>query len=170
MATQTALSIKEYLATPYDGREPEYVDGEIVERGMPDPYHWKTVHRFSYAFGELEQAGTLHVGPELRVRVAQERVRIPDFTVYREFPAERLPDAPPLLVVEVVSPDDRDTDLNEKLKEYLAWGAEYIWVANPHTRELSVYDENGRRGVEHLELPEFGITLAPSDLFPKPAS
>ncbi len=165
MATQTALSVEEYLETPYDGREPEYVHGEIVERGMPDPEHWETVQAFSIAFGPLHKVGRLRAGPELRVQVAPEKVRIPDFSVYRERPKGKLPNNPPLLVVEVVSPDDRRPKLLEKLKEYHSWGAEHIWVADPHSRELSVYDEGGWHGVERFELPEFGIALTADELF-----
>ena len=116
MATQTALSIEDYLDTPFDGVEPEYVEGEVVERAMPDPEHVETTQEIAFAFGALHRARRLWCGPELRVQIGSDRVRIPDYCVYRERPAHSLPTTPPLVVVEVVSPDDRYSELNEKLK------------------------------------------------------
>ncbi len=145
--------------------DPEFVDGELVERGRPDREHAETVQDVIGAFGSLHRAKRLWVGPALGVRVTAEKIRLPDFCAYRERPTEKLPTNPPLLAVEVVSPNERYSDLNKKLKEYHAWGVEHVWVADPHARELRVYDEAGMRNVLQLELPEFGITLTADDLF-----
>jgi Uma2 family endonuclease len=37
-----------------------------------------------------------------------------------------VPDTPPLIVVEILSPDDRLTEVREKLEEYRAWGVPHV--------------------------------------------
>lgn len=46
-------------------------------------------------------------------------------------------DVAPELVVEVVSPNDRWTDLNEKVSEYLACGVLEVWIVDPRTRQVT---------------------------------
>lgn len=45
----------------------------------------------------------------------------------------------PDLAVEVVSPWDRDRQLNRKIKEYFAAGTRLVWVVYPDTRTIYVY-------------------------------
>jgi Uma2 family endonuclease len=56
----------------------------------------------------------------------------------RRGPATYL-DVPPELVVEVLSPDDRWTDVMEKIAEYLAFGVERVWIADPRMRKVFAY-------------------------------
>ena len=87
-------------------------------------------------------------------------------TVYRCFPrprkAVRKPDAsvilrgrlpniqrgngdlfiPPDLVVEVISPNDKVYDLEEKIEDYLAVQVPLIWIVNPNSRSVYVYRLN----------------------------
>jgi len=60
--------------------------------------------------------------------------------VYPDEPA-RVPDAPPLLVAEVLSLDDRLTAVREKLEEYKAWGVAHVWLVDPHTKRLYMCDQ-----------------------------
>jgi Uma2 family endonuclease len=45
----------------------------------------------------------------------------------------------PELVVEVVSPNDLWTDLNEKIEEYFALGVRWVWLAEPKRKAFRVY-------------------------------
>ena len=56
----------------------------------------------------------------------------------------------PDLVVEVVSPTDRWSDVEEKVAEYLNAGVRMIWIVNPKTRSVHVY----RPGSDVLRLSE----------------
>jgi len=47
---------------------------------------------------------------------------------------------PPLLCVEVLSPDDRMVDMQGKIDDYLAMGVPAIWVVNPSSRKAFVVD------------------------------
>lgn len=45
----------------------------------------------------------------------------------------------PELIVEVLSPNDKRKNINDKIKEYLAIGVQWVWVVDPRSRTLQVY-------------------------------
>ena len=98
------------------------------------------------------------------MRLAEDLYRIPDIAMWTEQP-EQLPSSPPLLVVEVTSPDDRLYDLLQKLDEYRAWGVEHIWLVEPELKQFHVYDHGSLREVQVLELPQFGFRMTTTELF-----
>ncbi len=53
-------------------------------------------------------------------------------------PPEQIPSSPPLVVIEITSPDDRHQDLLEKLEEYRTWGVAHVWVVEPELKSLRV--------------------------------
>jgi Uma2 family endonuclease len=63
-------------------------------------------------------------------------------------------DVAPELVVEVISPRDRWTEINEKVAEYLACGVDQVWIADPRTENLTCYRTEAVR------------TYAPGDTLP----
>ncbi len=83
-----------------------------------------------------------------------------------EVPAGFFPGAPDL-AVEVLSPDDRASEVEEKVGEYLAAGARAVWVFNPKTRGATVHLPGGearRLGPEDVldggeVLPGFSIRV-----------
>jgi Uma2 family endonuclease len=48
-------------------------------------------------------------------------------------------DIAPELVVEVLSPDDRWSEVTEKIQEYFAAGVARVWVVDPRKRKLHAY-------------------------------
>jgi len=48
-------------------------------------------------------------------------------------------DVAPDLVVEILSPNDRWTDVMDKLREYFAIGVRLVWVADPGARSVFAY-------------------------------
>jgi Uma2 family endonuclease len=101
---------------------------------------------------------------ELRVKLAHDLYRIPDFALYESEPEGELPDIPPLLIIEIASPDDRRRDVEQKLEEYRAWGVAHVWFVEPELKKLYIWD-GGLINVARLELPEFQLTVTPEDLF-----
>ena len=77
----------------------------------------------------------------------------------------------PELVVEVLSPADRWTDVNEKIEDYFSAGVGRVWVVDSRLRRISVY--RSPNDVQRLDadqvltdeelLPGFRLSLA--DLF-----
>ena len=73
-------------------------------------------------------------------------VRAPDaaFLAVARIPPGGMPDedyveGAPTLAVEVVSPDDRDGEVAEKVADYLAAGAERVWEVRPRLRTVTVH-------------------------------
>ncbi len=164
MATQTLIPLEAYLRTVYEP-DAEYVDGEIVERNLGENPHSAAQVRLIQLFTPLSRDHDLHLRTELRVRLAPTRVRIPDFALFRERPTELVPSTPPFLVVEIVSREDRHTEIIRKFEEYRNWGVPHIWLADPWQRQLSVYTENGLTAVPSLQIPDFALEMSPSDIF-----
>jgi len=48
-------------------------------------------------------------------------------------------DVAPELIVEILSPNDRWSEVNDKLDEYFAIGVQVVWVADPRRRKVFVY-------------------------------
>lgn len=80
-------------------------------------------------------------------------------------------DVAPDLIVEIVSPNDRWTDVNDKIADYFVIGVGAIWIVNPQRGEISIYRsatdvrlyEAGDLISGEPELP--GFTLDTADLF-----
>lgn len=162
MATQTALTEAEYLRTSFEEPEPEYVDGELIERALPNNPHSRTQHRLSVIFGRLEDRVVLHCRPELRVRVKPGRYRVADLVVYTEFPEGNIPPQVPFIVVEIISPDDRWEHLLSKLEDYAAWGVRHVWAVDPALNTCYVYANRSITAVESFDIPEWRETISAS--------
>ena len=136
----------EDLLTMEDGGYYELVEGRLVERAVSMDSS-DVASRTNYCLHA-------HVGPsemgrifdsELGIRIFEDasKVRRADLSYLA---ADRLPagDAgyltiPPDLVVEVVSPGDRASEVREKAAEWLGAGVREVWVLYPESREVYVY-------------------------------
>ncbi len=107
----------------------------------------------------------MFAAPELRLRVGPLRVLIPDVCVFAGVkPTEDVPSTPPLIAIEILSPDDRMSEVREKLDEYRRWGVTHVWLADPRSRRFYVCD-NSFREVTSFLIPEFGLEIKPADIF-----
>ncbi|QEH38369.1 hypothetical protein OJF2_69700 [Aquisphaera giovannonii] len=76
-------------------------------------------------------------------------VRKPDLSFVKEgrLPGDMAPrgwiTVPPDLAVEVVSPKDRASELEEKLADYRIAGIPLIWVIYPETRSVMIFRRDG---------------------------
>jgi Uma2 family endonuclease len=163
MDTSTLVSVEEYLRTSFPDGDREYVDGRIVERNVGEIPHSDLQTRISgYLLVHYPQFWR---GVEVRVQVSARRFRVPDVTLIAgPMPGTRIVKAPPFIVVEILSPDDRAGDLEEKVEDYLAFGIPYVWVVNPRTRRGYVYTPDGMReakdSVLRAQNPDVTVPLA----------
>ena len=162
MGTTTLISVEEYLRTSYSDGDREYIDGRVVERNLGTlPHaHWQT--RFVVFLANNYKA--IWAAVEVRVQVKPTRFRVPDVTcVLGPQPEGNILYEPPFLVIEVLSPDDRAEEVQEKIDDYLAFGIGFVWVANPRTRRGYVYTVEGMReakdGVLRTADPEIALSL-----------
>lgn len=165
MGANTALSVEQYLATSFPDLDKEYRDGELVERAVPDNLHSKTQGLLAGFFVALRKTRSVFVRPELRLKIRPNLYLIPDVSVfYPSEPAVRYPDTPPLVAIEILSPDDKLKDVREKLEIYRGWGVPHVWLVDPHSKRMYTCDA-GLMEVPTLRIPELSIELTPSEVF-----
>lgn len=167
--TEATMTADELLQRRQPGRC-ELVRGELV-----------TMTPAGFEHGEIAQG----VGTALRSFVAQHRlgvvvaaetgfkiesdpdtVRAADAAFVRadRVPAEKpkgfYPGAPDL-AVEVLSPDDRASDVNDKVQQWLGAGCQAVWVVDPKTRSVTVY-----RGAKQADVLHLSDTLTGGEILP----
>jgi len=163
MAATTLISVEEYLRTSFTDGDREYLDGRVVERNMGEVDHSDV--QTNVAAYLKSHYRRLWAGVEVRVQVQATRFRVPDVTVMESGkPKSPIIKTPPFLIIEVLSPDDRASDLEEKLDDYFAFGVKYVWVINPETRRGFIHTSKGSReakdGVLRTQNPEIQVPLA----------
>ena len=130
------LSFDEYLNTSYSP-DCEYIDGVLQERNVGRGKH-------SFVQGRVylklsEQLGSRAIVlPEQRTRISPTRVRIPDVCVVAEL--EEVTTKPPLLCVEVLSPDDRWNRVIASVGDYQLIGVPCVWVIDPYTVRAWIFE------------------------------
>jgi Uma2 family endonuclease len=164
MGAKTGLTVAEYLQTAFPDLDKEYWDGELQERGMPNYLHGLTQALLVAFFVALRKSFPVFPTVETRVQLASGRFLIPDVAVFFGNRPASIPTVPPLIAIEVLSPDDRLSAVLGKLEEYRVWGVAHVWVVDPESRKLYVYD-SGLRDVGSLPVPQLGIEIVPSDVF-----
>jgi len=133
MATALHIPLHDYLGTSYRP-DREYVDGEIRERNGGKWEHARVQWLLAHWFGNHEQEWGITGSTEQRVLVAESRVRVPDLVVLTAGAQPDVLTDPPLLVIEILSPDDTYSDTQERAQDYREMGVETVWIIDPKTR------------------------------------
>lgn len=151
MTTVTKLlSIEEYIALNDDtDNRYELVDGELIEMPTESDINDR-IASFLYAY--FLRLGIPYYRLSMKVQVAVSgrlaNARQPDLTVLSEEAAVALEGAkhrllthdmpPPLLVVEVVSPNQADRDYRFKRTEYAGRHIPEYWIVDPIEEKVTV--------------------------------
>jgi hypothetical protein len=90
MATGALITPDRYLATHFE-REPEFVQGELVERAFPNLAHSRTQQRLCVLLDRLGYACI-----NLSLRLATDLYRITDFALFEREPEGDIPHSPPV--------------------------------------------------------------------------
>lgn len=134
MATAARIPIEQYLATAYEP-DAEYVHGEIEERAVGEYDHnilqWAILDWFRRHDKEWQTRSV----QEQRTRLDSDTVRIPDVSVFpRSVPVEPVFSHPQLIVIEVLSPEDRQSRMQRKIEDYRRFGVPNVWIVDPARR------------------------------------
>jgi Uma2 family endonuclease len=98
--------------------------------------------------------------PECRLQVAAAHYRIPDVMVLRRgLKHPEIIRDPPLICMEVLSPEDTWSRMRVRLDEYLAMGVEHVWCFDPEAREARRYTAKGFERVTEPELTVPGTDI-----------
>ena len=146
-ATQTITTAQQLLEAEGLGRC-ELVRGELAMMSPAGFEHGRLIGRIGARLSQRVETDALGVvvGAETGFHIARDpdTVRAPDVAFIRK---ERLPPGPilgffpgaPDLAVEVVSPNDRASELLAKVQDWLAAGCLAVWVIDPLQRTVAVY-------------------------------
>jgi len=99
------------------------------------------------ALGEVLGAGTGFL-----IASDPDTVRAPDAAfIHADRVSSGLPEGffpgAPDLAVEVLSPDDRASEVLAKVEDWLSAGCRAVWVADPKTRTLTIYRSSGSAAI-----------------------
>lgn len=133
MATSIQIPLGEYLGNSYRP-DREYVDGEVRERNVGKWEHARVQWLLAAWFFLHEKEWGITGSTEQRVQVSDGRVRIPDLVVLTAGPQPDVIVVAPLLVIEILSPEDSYSDTQERAQDYRAMGVETVWIIDPKTR------------------------------------
>jgi Uma2 family endonuclease len=157
-----STSVAEYLSSVYDP-DMDFVDGELEDRNVGEKDHAKLPFKSAKL---LEASGNYFVAIETRIQVSSTRFRIPDVCVFEEEPEEQVFTTAPLLVAEILSPEDRMSRMQRKIEDYRAMSCPDIWILDPWRRKAYRFD--GASTVEvrdELSTHDSGIRISLAELF-----
>jgi len=161
------VTVEEYLHTVYEP-ECDYVDGCLEDRNVGEYDHGALQSILSFLFMSNRDAWKVRVVTDVRTQVKLTRYRCPDVLVLRaDAPREQILTHPPLIAIEILSPEDRLSRFRVKIDDYVAFGVENIWIIDPATRSAMTADRFGLHPVESGELtvPETPIRVDLKELF-----
>jgi Uma2 family endonuclease len=161
MAAGSLVSIHEYLNTSYRP-DRDYVDGVVLERNLGEYDHARLQTEIAYYFRSHSSQWNLRAVVEQRVQVAPNRFRVPDICVTADPHPEQIFRTPPLSCIEILSKDDRLSEMRERVEDYLKFGVRYVWIIDPAVRKAWRCTSDGMHEVNELrtENPETVVPLA----------
>lgn len=144
------MTAGELLAMPDDGYRYELVKGELIRMAPPPgSEHGEVTMNLAgplYQYVKSNDLGIVYAAETgFKLESNPDTVRAPDIAfVRRERVQEtgRLPgymSGAPDLAVEVLSPSDRVSRVEEKVAEWLEGGARMVWVVSPKLHTVTVY-------------------------------
>ncbi len=148
MTPALLISVEEYMETSFEDGDREYIDGELQEINVGEIDHSYIQTMIAAWF--YNRAKRLGLCPlvEVRTRVSPTRYRLPDMTVVKgPRPTGRVITEPPFLAIEIVSPEDRLSRMEERIDDYIRFGIPYVWVIDPKSGRGYVYTGDRRIAV-----------------------
>jgi len=144
MATSPVLlSIEEYLRTSYHP-DADFVDGEIEERNLGEYEHARLQFILAAMFARYEHDWNVRGLTEQRIYINSSRVRICDLClISKDAVRQRVLRQPPLLCIEILSPEDRLARAQIVLQDYLNIGVQNIWLLDPIRQAAHIFDATG---------------------------
>jgi Uma2 family endonuclease len=143
------ITIDEYMVfvslPENDGKYFELNHGEILEMTPPATIHSYVVMRVSNNLCNFVDENDLGFvfGDNTGYALSKWRLVLPDVSfVTKERLKHPLPDLIPFapdLAVEVISPSNTVTEMNQKIEDYFKYGTKIVWLIYPETKTVDVW-------------------------------
>jgi Uma2 family endonuclease len=163
------------IVLPETKPETEWVRGRPLQKVSPQRTHSRLQGALTMRLDRWA-AGRGEVGPEWRFRVAPpgevRRPLVPDVAYVSNERLRPLSDkeleVPPLapdVAVEILSPDDRRADIDDKIGVYLRAGSSLVIVVDPQQRAVELHDRaetvriDEAGAIAHSALPGFSYPV-----------
>ena len=148
-APAKTFTLDEFAALPDDGLIHELIRGELQTTTRPGIAHGVIMSRIARlldVYVQMNHLGVVVAGDAGFILSRDDATVVgPDvaFVPTADLPASDLPEkwlnAAPALAVEISSPTDRLTDIDEKVDLYLAAGSQLVWVVNPRRQSVTIH-------------------------------
>ncbi|MEE3716832.1 Uma2 family endonuclease [Tumidithrix elongata RA019] len=144
---EKTLTIAEFLQLPETKPATEYINGQLVQKPMPQGKHSKLQGRIVTVINEVaEKAQTALALPELRCTFGDRSI-VPDIAVFTwsRIPLDREGDiantfnAPPDWTIEILSPDQNQSKVTANILYCLKFGCQMGWLIDPNIKSVLVY-------------------------------
>ena len=154
-ATRSRLVTADEFAAmpdPIHGGKMELVRGRVVTMPPVGPDHGERATDLStelHVFTRANDLGRVRVETGYWLSAGPDDVRAPDvsFVGTARLATERVVNGfviqPPDLAVEIMSPNDRESDVADKVDAYLAAGVLRVWVVRPEQKTVTVHRPSG---------------------------
>jgi Uma2 family endonuclease len=145
------LTAEEFLMLPGDDRR-ELVNGEVIELTPVNFGHGDIAAEVAdhlKAFVQQHQLGRVVVEVGFTLRRNPDTVRAPDvaFVETARVPVGRarrkFVEGAPTLAVEIVSPGDLWSEVEDKVQLYLEAGARAVWIFDPSRQQVTIRNADG---------------------------
>ena len=151
MAPQTSIKLtyEDYLAIPDDGRRHEIIDGEYYVSPSPSYKHQDVVAELiTQLRSHVRRHGLGHVVGSPCDVLNEHTIVQPDVLFVSAARGSIISDivrGAPDLVVEVLSPSNRDYDVHVKYQTYERAGVLEYWIVDPDAASVAVFRRKGNR-------------------------
>jgi Uma2 family endonuclease len=154
------MTMDEYLRTPFRP-DCDFVEGHLEERNGGEYKQGLLQMEVGFWFRSRRAEWNVRVVGELRTHVSADRIRIPDVTVVYDdaATAERVRVTPPLIAIEILSPEDRLPRVLVRREDFRKMGIAHIWLLDPEERAAFVYTDNGLKRVETSRMEVAGTPI-----------
>ncbi|MGA7954356.1 MAG: Uma2 family endonuclease [Gloeobacterales cyanobacterium] len=167
-----SVTLEEFLQLPETKPASEYIDGEIIQKPMPNGRHSIIQRELLFAISPLlSEQGIAEAFPELRCTFGNRSI-VPDVAVFTTSRIPRTEDgeiedfftAVPNWIIEILSPDQRRSKVLKNIRHCLDHGAQMGWLIDPDDQSVFV----GQIGQQFtiidepdipLPIPEFAAEL-----------
>ncbi len=173
MRSSTSLmTFEEFERLPEEPGKFELLDGELIQMPPAKSKHSKIVKR---VFALLDDVvGRLHLqgkAPELGEVFVETGYRLgsrtwlqPDVSILHASQNEQeYFEGAPALAVEIISESNTASEMDRKVRRYLAHGGREVWLIYPETRSIWIHQAGSPAALSHAGC--FSSTLLPGEEF-----
>ncbi len=172
------ITLEEFLALPDTKPASEYIDGQIIQKPMPQGQHSIIQKKLLLTIDPiLTDAGIAEAFPELRCTFGGRSI-VPDVVIFEAAKIaynengdiENVFSIPPDWTIEILSPEQSTTKVLKNINHCLAYGTQMGWLIDPADRSVFICMPVGEptEGNRTFQIIDEPSTILPVPEFAKP--